>query len=106
MQQHFSAAVAPFEVRAHGDQRGNGGVVAPGTMLAVQHGGSVLTRDQDGQLVPERAVYRVVLQAPGEPGALAGHAWRGQVVIQGRWEAPAAQYLRSALALLWREAGF
>lgn len=80
--------------------------VLPQAMLAVKHGGSVLTRDKDGQLVPERAVYRVVLQAEGDPGRLSGHDWRGTVVIHGRWEAPAWQYVRSVAALLWREAGF
>lgn len=80
--------------------------VLPQGMLAVKNGGSVLTRDKDGQLVPERAVYRVTLQADTDPGALAGHDWRGKVVIHGRWEAPSLHYLRAALALLWREAGF
>ena len=30
-------------------------------MLAVGHGGEVLVRERNGQLIPERAVYRVVL---------------------------------------------
>lgn len=80
--------------------------VLPQAMLAVKNGGSVLTRDKDGQLVPERAVYRVTLRAEQDPGALAGHDWRGTVVVHGTWEAPALQYVRAALALLWREAGF
>jgi putative peptide zinc metalloprotease protein len=80
--------------------------VLPQAMLAVKHGGSVLTRDKDGLLVPERSVYRVTLQAQGDPGSLAGHDWRGKVVIHGSWEPPSARYLRAALALLWRELGF
>lgn len=81
--------------------------VLPLAMLAVKHGGTVLTRDgRDGTLVPERAVYRVTLSTDADPGSLAGHDWRGKVVIRGRWEAPATHYLRAALALLWREAGF
>jgi putative peptide zinc metalloprotease protein len=80
--------------------------VLPQGMLAVKNGGSVLTRDKDGQLVPERAVYRVVLQAESDPGSLAGHDWRGNVVIHGRWEAPVMEYVRAVLAVVWREAGF
>jgi putative peptide zinc metalloprotease protein len=57
-------------------------------------------------LVPDRAVYRVVLAADADPGPLAGHDWRGKVVIHGSWEAPAARYVRAALAVVWREAGF
>lgn len=74
--------------------------------LASQFGGSVLTREKHGQLVPEQAVYRVTLQVDGDPGRLAQHSWRGQVVIHGRWVAPGLVYLRAAMALLWRELGF
>lgn len=81
--------------------------VLPQGMLAVKHGGSVITRDgKDGTLVPERSVYRVTLAVEGDPGPLSGHDWRGQVVIRGAWEAPGMRYVRAALALLWREAGF
>ena len=75
-------------------------------MLAAQHGGSVLTRDRQGTWIPEQAVYRVVLETEGEPDGLAGHSWRGKVVIRGDWEAPAVSFLRAALTVLWREAGF
>ena len=40
------------------------------------------------------------------PAALADQSWRGTVVTEGRWEVPVARYLRSALAVLLREAGF
>jgi putative peptide zinc metalloprotease protein len=75
-------------------------------MLAAQFGGSVITREKQGQLIPERAVYRVTLATSDDPGKLAGHSWRGTVVIRGAWEAPGLSFLRAALALLWREAGF
>ena len=74
--------------------------------LASQFGGSVLTREKHGQLVPEQAIYRVTLQVEGEPGRLARHSWRGHVVIHGRWVAPGLVYLRAAMALAWRELGF
>lgn len=80
--------------------------VLPNGMLATQAGGSVLVRERQGQLVAEHAVYRVTLEASEAPGELSGHSWRGRVVIRGEWEAPGASYLRAALALLWREAGF
>jgi putative peptide zinc metalloprotease protein len=74
--------------------------------LARQFGGSVMTREKHGQLVPEQAVYRVTLVVEGSPGRLAQHSWRGHVFIHGRWEAPGLAYLRSAMALVWRELGF
>ena len=76
------------------------------SVLATQFGGSVLTREKNGQHVPERATFRVLLSATEPPAALAGASWRGNVVIHGDWEAPGMRFLRSALALLWREAGF
>jgi putative peptide zinc metalloprotease protein len=74
--------------------------------LAAQVGGSIMTREKRGQLVPERSVYRVTLSVESEPGALAQQSWRGHVVIHGRWEAPGVTFLRSAMVLIWREMGF
>jgi putative peptide zinc metalloprotease protein len=75
-------------------------------LLAAPFGGSVVTREKNGQLLPERAVYRVTLVALDPPGSLGRHSWRGAVVIRGAWEAPGVGMLRSILATLWREAGF
>lgn len=77
--------------------------------LAAHLGGHVLTREKEGQLIPERAVYRVMLAL--EPAArplegLAGQSWRGKLTIHARWEAPAQRYLRQAAAVLLREFGF
>jgi putative peptide zinc metalloprotease protein len=80
--------------------------VLPSGILAVGAGGSVVTRDKDGHLVPEHAVYRVTMACDAAEGSLESHSWRGHAVISGRWEAPGLMYLRTALALLWREAGF
>ena len=77
--------------------------------LALQQGGHVLTRDKNGQLLPERAIYHVSL-AP-DPGTvlapdLAARSWRGKLTIRSRWESPSWRYLRQALAVLIREFGF
>ena len=75
--------------------------------LAAQFGGHVLTREKSGQLIPERAIYRVLFTVPdqaiGDWGQL---SWRGEVSVRGRWEAPAWRYLRQATAVLIRELGF
>lgn len=78
----------------------------PSGLYAASAGGDVLVRAKDGKLTPERSVYRVRLRAEGTPPKLAGHSWRGQVVIQGAWSPPGWRYLRAALAVLVREAGF
>ncbi|OGB34357.1 MAG: secretion protein HylD [Burkholderiales bacterium RIFCSPLOWO2_12_FULL_61_40] len=80
--------------------------ILPNGQLAAQFGGSVMTREKHGQLVPERAVYRVTLDVNSEVGALVQQSWRGHVVIHGRWEAPGLAFLRAALVLVWRELGF
>lgn len=77
--------------------------------LAAHLGGHVLTREKSGQLIPERAIYRVMLEtdpAARLPETLVGQSWRGKLTIQARWEAPAQRYLRQALAVLLRELGF
>lgn len=74
--------------------------------LVSQFGGSVVTREKNNQHIPEHATYRVLLESKDKPGDLAGHSWRGHVVIRGSWQAPGLAFLRSALAVVWREAGF
>jgi putative peptide zinc metalloprotease protein len=77
--------------------------------LAAHLGGHVLTREKASQLIPERAIYRVMLEmdpASGVPEALTDQSWRGKLTIHGSWEAPAQRYFRQALAVLLREFGF
>jgi putative peptide zinc metalloprotease protein len=78
----------------------------PNGMWTTQHGGSVPAREKQGAWFPDHAVYRVSFSVSDKAGPLAGRAWRGKVVIAGAWEAPGMRFMRSAAALLWREAGF
>lgn len=81
--------------------------VLPRPELAAHMGGHVLTRDKDRQLVPERAVYRVIFEVPQDSVEdWTGLSWRGQIAIHARWEAPAWRYLRQVMAVLLRELGF
>jgi len=82
-----------------------GGNPAAG-QLAAQFGGHILTRERNGQLIPEQAMYRVVFKVDSPLENLAGQAWRGRIVVHAGWEAPAGRYLRSAIAVVVREAGF
>lgn len=77
--------------------------------LATAAGGNVPVRSMQSVLYPERPVYRVVLDVlpSDQPQSLAGqHRWRGRVSIRGEWEAPGAQFVRQAVSVFWREAGF
>lgn len=76
------------------------------SLLAAQHGGHILTRERGGQLIPEQAMYRVAFAVETPLQDLSGQSWRGSVVVHARGEAPAARYLRNALGVLVREAGF
>ena len=78
----------------------------PSGLWAAQQGGSVPAREKQGEWYPERAVYRVTFTVDEPAGALAGHAWRGNAVIDAKWEAPGARFVRALAALVWREAGF
>jgi len=80
--------------------------VLPNRMLAAQSGGHILTRERRNQIVPEQALYRVMLAVDVPSEALAGQAWRGSVIIRSAWQAPAWQFFRNALAVLLRETGF
>ena len=81
----------------------------PRPELAAHHGGHLATREKAGQLVPERAIYRVTLELRDDPARLlefGQQSWRGRLSIQGRWEAPGLRYLRRAAGVLLEEAGF
>jgi len=81
----------------------------PRSELAAHLGGHILTREKNGQMVPERAIYHVVLAVdPSEETlkAFVQQSWRGKLTIHARWEAPAWPYLRQAMGVLIREAGF
>jgi len=80
--------------------------VLPSGLWAAQQGGQVPARDKQGAWYPEHAVYRVGFSVDEAAPALAGHAWRGKVVIAGDWEAPGTRFVRALAALFWREAGF
>jgi len=74
----------------------------PDAMLAVGHGGEILVRERNGQLIPERAVYRVVL-AVQDADAPPGRVLRGSVTIHGEPKSLVGDFIRSAAALLIRE---
>ena len=80
----------------------------PRAELSVPAGGHVLVREKGGQLVPERAVYRVSLSVedPEMLSALAPYSWRGQLSLHVRADAPAWRYLKQAAAVLVREFDF
>lgn len=74
--------------------------------LATVHGGDVLCREKNGLLFPERAVYKVSYEV--EAASLNGLPLnlRGSVVTAGASQIPGERFIRSALAVLRREAGF
>ncbi len=79
--------------------------VLPNGMLSAAAGGHILTRDRQGQRIPEHAIYRAVLEVESSPGVLAGQSWRGRVVIRGRMQSLASPYVRQMLSVLVRESG-
>jgi putative peptide zinc metalloprotease protein len=78
----------------------------PDAQLSSTFGGNILVREKNGLLYPEQAVYRVTFKTTGASGQLAGHTWRGKVVIAGQWSSPGMHFLRTALGTFWRETGF
>lgn len=75
-------------------------------MLALGHGGELMVRERGGQLVPERAIYRLTLIAPANERPPMLQALRGKVVIYGRPKSLLGDFMRSTLTLLVRESGW
>ena len=74
--------------------------------LASVQGGHVVTREKNGMLIPERAVYRVMLEPQKLPKDLLDFSWRGKLVIHADWGSPIARYMRHIVSVLVRETGF
>lgn len=74
--------------------------------LSSNLGGHVLTREKNGQLTPERSVYRVIFDVEQLPQEMASQSWRGQIVIHANWQIPIQKYVRHAATVFFREAGF
>ncbi len=66
----------------------------------------MITREKNGQLVPERAVYRAVLALDQQPEDFQPRVWRGRLTIHSDWQSPAGRYLRQAAMVLVREVSF
>lgn len=77
----------------------------PEAYLASRFGGAIPVRETpQGELVPERAVYRIVL-TPEHGAEAPARVLRGRLVIKGKAESLAARAWRSVLAVLVRESG-
>ena len=74
--------------------------------LASVQGGHVVTREKNGMLIPERAVYRVMLEPQKLPKDMLDFSWRGKLVIHADWGSPIARYMRHIVSVLVRETGF
>ena len=75
-------------------------------MLASSRGGGIAVREHAKALVPEQALYRVVLSVQAGENSLLLPVLRGRVVIHGKAQNSLVRYVRAGLAVLWREAGF
>ena len=84
--------------------------VLPLGLLDAAAGGHVLTRRQADQRIPERAVFRALLEVNTveDPDAVPrdGRTWRGTVVLRADAESLAGRYLRQSLSVIFRELGF
>ena len=76
--------------------------------LASHFGGSVMVREQKGQLFPEGAYYRVELvpRNAQDSADLMNFKWRGRVYVSSAAEPLLAPLFRTGLSVLIREAGF
>lgn len=80
--------------------------ILPNGLLAREQGGHVPVRQTEQGPIPEIAVYRVVLRPENAIRTDVTRLQRGRVVVFGIRKSWAAEYIRSAAALLVREAGF
>jgi putative peptide zinc metalloprotease protein len=82
------------------------GDLLPLPLLAAHNGGSIPARPTNQGLVPEGAIYRVVLAAEGQtPMPPVARQMRGAVAVDVEAESLFVRFVRRASALLLRESG-
>lgn len=74
-------------------------------LASVNGGGVAARRGEDGRLVPEAAVYRVMLDVVDQPPGASAELRRGWVTIAGDRDSTLARIWRRAVAIVVREAG-
>jgi len=80
--------------------------VLPDPILSSVYGGGVLVREQNSQLIPEIAVFRVTLSLGQNSLAIKPGKIRGKVTLYGKPRSWVSNYLRAIVSLLRREASF
>jgi len=100
-----SAAVPPLQVRVLRVD-GDASRVLTDARLTIAAGGHLAARLVQRELVPEQAVYRVVLAVEDPLRTLAHSTWRGALVIRTAPFSPLRRYVDQALSVAWREAGW
>lgn len=75
-------------------------------ILSSTRGGALLAREQNKRIVPEHALYRVTLRVAGPYTPARPQVLRGQVIITGKAEAWADEFIRTAVGFFVRESAF
>jgi len=75
--------------------------VLPIPALAVPFGGSILVRQQEGQLIPERGIYQVTVRLEDQP--ITQQVQYGQLSLRAKPRSLGGHYIRSALSVFIRE---
>lgn len=97
------SARIPLVVRSVG--AGALGTLDEPELASIYGGGVAVRREPDGRLVPETAVYRVLLDLAGDTPHAATELRRGTVRIAGDAVSPIARIWRRVAAVVLREAG-
>jgi putative peptide zinc metalloprotease protein len=80
--------------------------ILPDGSLASTHGGAILVRDQDGKLIPESSIYRVVFKVDSNEQPPVFSQLRGKVVV---WCIPrpfGLDIIRHFISALIKESGW
>lgn len=95
----------PLELRVRSLSPGALGTLEAPELASIYGGGVAVRKEQDGRLVPEMAVYRVVLDLTDAAKPATGELRRGTVHIEGDRVSPIERIWRRVVAVVMREAG-
>jgi putative peptide zinc metalloprotease protein len=96
---------SPIDLRVRSVSPGALGALEAPELASIFGGGVAVRKEPDGRMVPQAAVYRVVLDLTGDTRHAAGELRRGTVHIEGDRVSPIARIWQRVVAVVMREAG-
>ena len=97
-------SISPLDMRVEDVDKASAKVLLDPPLASVYGGGVPVIQNKNGQLIPQQAVYRVLLRPLRDSPVI--RSLRGKVYVEGARKSPLARFANRVMAVIIRESGF